>query len=86
MDKTRLLSRLGSVDKCLKTPLVELVGCGRVLIENHTGVLAYSPEEITVRVNYGCLQISGENMMLAEMSREQLVITGQINCVNLHRR
>ena len=86
MEKTRLLSRMGNVDSCAKVPLVELAGCERVLIENHTGVLAYSPEEIIVRVSYGCLQVNGENMMLAEMRREQLVITGKIHGVNLHRR
>ncbi len=86
MEKPRLLSRLGNIDMQAKLPLVELAGYRRVLIENHTGVLAYSPEEITVRVSYGCLQITGENMMLAEMRREQLVITGQINSVIVHRR
>lgn len=86
MEKSRLLSRMGSVDTYSKIPLVELAGCERVLIENHKGVLAYSPEEIIVKVSYGCLQISGQNMMLAEMHREQLVITGQIYGVNLHRR
>lgn len=86
MERTGLLSRLGSTDNDSKIPLVELAGCGRVLVENHTGVLVYSPGEITVRVSYGCLQISGENMMLAEMHREQLVITGTIHGVKLHRR
>jgi len=86
MAKTRLLSRLGDFRLYSKLPLVELAGCGRVLIENHTGVLSYSPEEITVKVSYGCLVVTGQNMMLAEMSREQLVISGQIDNVHLHRR
>jgi len=86
MDKPRLLSRLGNIDINQKLPLVEIAGCGRVLIENHTGVLAYSQEEITVRVGFGCLQITGLNMYLAEMHRDQLVISGQIEGVFLHRR
>ncbi len=86
MEKSRLFSNFGSFETQTKLPLAELTGFHRVLIENHTGVLAYSQEEITVKVSYGSLQINGQNMMLAEMSREQLVITGQIDGVLLHRR
>ena len=69
MDKLRLLTRLGNLDTHNKLPLVELAGSCRVLIENHTGVLSYSQEEITVRVCYGCVRVTGQNMMLAEMHR-----------------
>ena len=86
MERIDLRSRLGIMDNLSRIPLVELAGCGRVLIENHSGVLAYSPEMITVKVNYGSLEICGENMMLAEMRREQLVITGVICSVNIYRR
>ena len=86
MEKPRMLSKLGNVDAYTKLPLVELAGSGRVLIENHTGVLSYSQEEIAVRVCYGWLQVTGQNMKLAEMRREQMVITGQIDSVIVHRR
>ena len=86
MERMDLRSRFGNMDNLLRVPLVELVGCERVLIENHIGVLAYSPEMITVKVKYGSLEICGENMMLAEMRREQLVITGVICSINIHRR
>ena len=86
MGKHGLLSRLGSADICSKIPLVELASHSRVLIENHTGVLAYSPEEISVKVSYGSVSIIGQGMMLAEMQREQLVIIGEIYGITLHRR
>ena len=86
MKRMDLRFRIGNMDNLSKLPLAELAGCGRVLIENHSGVLAYSPEMITVKVNYGCLEICGENMMLAEMRREQLVISGVICSINIHRR
>ena len=86
MEKSRLFSNFGNYEIQGKLPLAELTGFNRVLIENHTGVLAYSQEVITVKVSCGSLQINGQNMMLAEMSREQLVITGQIEGVQVHRR
>ena len=86
MGRIHNISHFGGFDTHLRVPLVELAGHNRVLIENHIGVLSYFPEEITVKVSGGCVRISGEGMMLAEMSREQLVIMGQINAVYLYRR
>ena len=85
MEKSRLLSRLSEIDAHIKQPLVELTGCRRVLVENHSGVMAYSQEEITLRMRYGYLRVVGQNMILAEMRREQLVISGQIDGVFIHR-
>ena len=62
-----------------KLPLVEIAGDKRVLIENHMGVVGYSMEEVMVRVCYGVLSISGCNLRLMQISRDQLVIKGKIN-------
>ena len=86
MEKPHLLSRRWDFNMHEKLPLVELAGSYRILIENHTGVLSYSQEEIAVRVNYGFLRILGQDMKLAEMHYDQLVISGQIDSVLLHRR
>ena len=67
-------------------PLIEIAGDGRVLIENHSGVNEYSPERIRVNVKYGCVAVCGCGLKLARMTREQLVISGRIDCVSLHRR
>lgn len=66
-------------------PLVELVGEGRVLIENHCGVTEYSCSEIRARVKYGQLCVSGSGLQLACMTKHQLVITGQIDSISLLR-
>ncbi len=65
--------------------LVEIVGTGRILIENHCGVIMYTPEEICIRYDKGILRVLGEAMKLARMSKEQLVITGSILQVCLQR-
>lgn len=66
--------------------LVELAGTGRVLIENHRGVRAYSRECILVKVDFGCVRVWGSCLELAKMTREQLVILGRIEGVRLLRR
>lgn len=67
-------------------PLIEISGQGRVLIENHRGVSGYCRQQISIRVNYGEISVCGCGLELARMSREQLVITGRIDCVSLIRR
>ena len=67
-------------------PVVELAGDSRVLIERHGGVTEYTGERICVRVTYGQVAVCGCGLELSRMNREQLVISGRIDCVQLFRR
>lgn len=86
MEKTKLLSRIGKSDILSNLPIVELAGQSRVLIENHQGVLGYSLEEIRVKVSYGCICVTGRNLRLMQMSKEQLVICGRVDGLQLFGR
>ena len=66
-------------------PLVELFGCQRVLIENHKGISLYGYNEICVKVSYGQISVCGSGLELARMTKQQLVITGQIESITLNR-
>lgn len=66
-------------------PLIELAGDRRVLIENHQGVTEYGCEKIRIRVGYGQVCVCGASLVLARMTREQLVICGRIDSVTLIR-
>ena len=67
-------------------PIVEVAGDGRVLIERHEGMTEYSRERICVKVSYGCVCVCGCGLELTRMSREQLVISGRIDSLQLVRR
>lgn len=67
-------------------PIAEIAGDRRVLIENHQGVKEYTREKICVKVKYGMLTVCGCGLELACMTREQLIISGRIDCITLHRR
>lgn len=66
--------------------LVEIAGDNRVLIEHHRGVREYSPYRIGVKVGFGLVEICGSGLELRSMARQQLVISGCIDCVALKRR
>lgn len=66
--------------------IVEILGDGRVLIENHFGVTEYNREKIGVKVRFGQIMVCGCGLELRHMSHEQLVISGRIDSVCLIRR
>lgn len=68
-----------------RQPLLELCGDRRILIENHGGVTEYGKERIRVRVRYGAICVSGEELRLCRMSGQQLVIMGRIDTVTVVR-
>lgn len=66
--------------------IVEIAEDRRVLIENHFGVKAYSREGIIVKVRFGYIKVCGCELEILRMTREQLIICGQIQAVTLQRR
>lgn len=67
-------------------PVVEIAGDRRVLIERHRGVVEYGAQRICVRVSYGIICVTGCGLELTRMTGQQLIISGQIDCVQLQRR
>ena len=67
-------------------PVVEVAGDRRVLIERHRGVTEYSTQRIRVELSFGAVCICGENLEMTRMTRQQLVVTGRVDSVQLQRR
>ena len=88
--KRNLAQRLATVADLPDEPipglsLVEIAGDRRGLVENHKGVMAYSPETIRIRAKFGEICIAGTNLTLSRMTKGQLVICGCIDSVRLLR-
>ena len=64
-------------------PLVEILGCERVLVENHISIASYDTQQIYIRVKYGMIMVQGKTLQISYMSSEKLIITGKIDCVHL---
>lgn len=67
-------------------PIVELAGDGRVLVENHLGVIQYTDNQVGIKMKYGVIQICGCSLLLEYMTKTRLVIIGRIDQILLHRR
>ena len=66
-------------------PLIEVAGERRVLIENHRGVVQYGESEICLRVSYGFVKVLGCGLRLLRMTRQQVIICGKIDGIELCR-
>lgn len=67
-------------------PIIEIAGDRRVLVENHLGVKEYSREKIGIQVSYGSICITGSSLELLHMTKEQLVVCGNIQSIYLLRK
>lgn len=66
-------------------PLVEISDDNTVLIENHQGVSVYTQNLIGVNVQYGKICVYGACLTLMQMTKERLIVSGQIERVELLR-
>ena len=64
-------------------PRMELIGDRELRMENHKGILAYGTEEIHVSGGKLILKIRGKGLELKAMNASELLITGEIEGVDL---
>lgn len=63
-------------------PIVEICG-GRLLIENHKGIVKYDDCDLRIKLPEGILCIRGEKLRLVRMSKGKLIINGRVCGVEL---
>lgn len=85
----RVLNRLPMFADLPAEPLpgqsvVELLGDSRVLIEKHSGVCQYGCQCVSVKMAFGIVTVQGTGLELMHMSRDQLVISGKIDSININ--
>ena len=68
------------------TPILELIGTDRLLIEGHQGITQYACDCLQVKVNYGFICVRGQGMKISVMTKNYLVISGRIDAITVERR
>ena len=74
-----------SAQQLQEVPIVELAGTKRALIENHQGVISYSEERVCILVKFAKIYVSGSELEICQISKHQLVISGDICGVQIER-
>jgi len=64
-------------------PKIEITGRSRVKIENHKGLIEYTPEYIEINAGRVMIRVRGELMNIKSMSADSLLIEGTVISVEL---
>ncbi|MCL2593295.1 MAG: sporulation protein YqfC [Defluviitaleaceae bacterium] len=62
----------------LGLPLISIIGSEEISIENYKGIIEYTSERIRINTSCGVLKIEGRNMVLKQITSENMLITGSI--------
>lgn len=54
----------------------------QVLVENHKGIIEYTPGKVRLKLNFGELIIEGDELVLGNLHLEQILVEGVIKSLN----
>lgn len=65
-------------DIVMDIPRVTLLGNQQLLVENHRGIVEYSPAVIRINLNNGAMTVKGKELVLGNLQLEQILIEGKV--------
>jgi sporulation protein YqfC len=68
-------------DIMLNLPRISMIGNNQMLVENHRGVIEYTPQKIRINSTIGVIRINGQDMDLKNIAADDIMITGVIKLV-----
>ena len=71
-------------DLSLEIPKVTILGFNKMLIENYKSVLEYQ-DFFRIKMSTGLININGFELFMNEMTKDDLIITGNIESVDFEK-
>lgn len=68
-------------DLLLDRPKLTLIGCRDMMIENYKSVLEYGVGYMRVKTGSGIVRITGNNLVIREISHDDIIISGTVHSV-----
>ncbi|OAB33955.1 sporulation protein YqfC [Paenibacillus glacialis] len=65
-------------DIVFNLPRLTLIGNKELLIENHNGVIHFSPEKLILSLSQGSLEIEGAELMIRSILPREVMIEGTV--------
>lgn len=66
-------------------PKITILDFNRMLIENYKCILEYQDFFIRIKMTTGLININGFNLIMNEMTKDDLIITGTIESVDYEK-
>jgi len=79
-DMKSMVSELFELPKeiTLNLPKITMIGNNQMLVENHKGIIEYTPERIRVNSTIGVIRMEGKKLNLRNIAAEDIMISGEI--------
>ena len=68
-------------DIVLDLPRITMLGNKQVLVENHKGIMEYTPDLVRIKLNQGELIVGGTGLTLGNLQMEQILVEGTVKDV-----
>ncbi len=65
-------------DIVMDLPRITMLGNRQLLIENHKGIIEYTPSLIRIKLNQGELIVTGADLTLGNLQVEQILVEGTV--------
>ncbi|MEN6413324.1 MAG: sporulation protein YqfC [Veillonellales bacterium] len=62
-------------------PRITMLGNQQLLVENHKGIIEYTPSLVRIKLSQGELKILGADFMIGNLQTEQILIEGAVRHV-----
>ncbi len=70
-------------DVVLDLPRLTLVGKLQLTVENHRGLVEYTPERVRIAVHEGEIVVTGRGLAIGSVYRDEMIIGGRIDGLEL---
>ncbi|BBI34731.1 sporulation protein YqfC [Cohnella abietis] len=71
-------------DVVLDLPRITMIGGLQLTVENHRGVLYFSPESLRLAMDNGEMEVTGQDLIIRNIGSEEVFVEGKILGVQLH--
>lgn len=69
----------------LPIPKITNLGFNKMMIENYKNILEYQDFFIRINTTIGIININGMNMKMGEMTKDDIVIDGEIDSIDFEK-
>jgi sporulation protein YqfC len=63
----------------LDTPIITLIANTEIKIENHKGIIEYTPSMLKMNSMLGTIRIKGINLQIKEIDQCDIIVNGEIS-------
>ncbi|CFY00895.1 Sporulation protein YqfC [Syntrophomonas zehnderi OL-4] len=69
-------------DLVLDLPKITVIGRNELYLENHRGIIEYSPQLLRINLSRGFLEIQGDRLEIKALMPDEMKVWGEMRTIN----